>query len=125
MWFVTSARKADTVILDEPDVYMHADLQRKLIRYVRRRFPQVIITTHSTEIMSEVVPSDIVVIDKAHPDSKRADTLPAVQRVLTSLGSAQTCTLRGCGALGAFSLWKAMTWDSCRCFRTSRIRIAP
>lgn len=93
MWFLTRARNADTVILDEPDVYMHADLQRKLIRYVRRRFPQVIITTHSTEIMSEVAPSDIVVIDKARPESKRADTLPAVQKVLTSLGSTQNVHL--------------------------------
>ena len=32
MWFLARCRAFDTVILDEPDVYMHADLQRRLIR---------------------------------------------------------------------------------------------
>jgi energy-coupling factor transporter ATP-binding protein EcfA2 len=93
MWFLSRVHQAGTVILDEPDVYMHADLQRKLIRYVRRGHQQVIVTTHSTEIMSEVNPEDIVVIDKAQRESRRADSLPAVQRVLTTLGSSQNVHL--------------------------------
>jgi type IV secretory pathway TrbD component/energy-coupling factor transporter ATP-binding protein EcfA2 len=93
IWFLTRAHAAETVILDEPDVYMHADLQRKLIRYVRNRFPQVIVTTHSTEIMSEVAPDEILVIDKSNTESRRADSLPAVQRILTALGSAQNVHL--------------------------------
>jgi predicted ATPase len=93
IWFLTRVHAAETVILDEPDVYMHADLQRKLIRYVRNRFPQVIVTTHSTEIMSEVAPEEILVIDKSNSESRRADSLPAVQRILTALGSAQNVHL--------------------------------
>jgi hypothetical protein len=78
---------------------MHADLQRKLIRRVRELQSQAIVTSHSTEIMSEVAPEDILVIDKRFPESKRADSLPAVQTVLTRLGSAQNIHL--------FRLWSA------------------
>jgi AAA domain, putative AbiEii toxin, Type IV TA system/AAA ATPase domain len=99
MWFLIRARHATTLILDEPDVYMHADLQRKLIRTVRELGAQIIVTTHSTEIMSEVAPEEILVIDKKLAESKRADSLPAVQAVLTRLGSAQNIHL--------FRLWSA------------------
>lgn len=99
MWFLVRARKAATLVLDEPDVYMHADLQRKLIRSVHELNSQIIVTTHSTEIMSEVAPEDIMVIDKRLAESKRADSLPAVQTVLTRLGSAQNIHL--------FRLWSA------------------
>src|SRR5688500_9411584 len=62
MWFLARVGKTHTVILDEPDVYMHPDLQRRLIRFLRRRFPQVIVATHSVEIMAEVEPDEILVI---------------------------------------------------------------
>jgi hypothetical protein len=35
MWFLSRMPEGATVILDEPDVYMHPDLQRRLIRHVR------------------------------------------------------------------------------------------
>jgi hypothetical protein len=87
MWFLTRATEATTIVLDEPDVYMHADLQRKLVRYVKDRFRQVIITTHSSEIMAEVAPENITVIDRSRSESVAADSLPTVQRVVASLGS--------------------------------------
>jgi len=87
MWFLIRASGAKTAILDEPDVYMHPDLQRKLMRVLRTRFPQSIVTTHSTEIVSEVEPSEIIVIDRSRPSSTRLDSLPSVQRVVESIGS--------------------------------------
>ena len=47
MWFLTLAKSADIVVLDEPDVYMHADLQRKLIRLLKGKYKQTIVATHS------------------------------------------------------------------------------
>ena len=87
MWFLTYSHDSHTVILDEPDVYMHPDLQRRFIRFLRDRFPQVILTTHSIEIMSEVEPEDILVIDKDHEISNFATSLPAVQRIISTIGS--------------------------------------
>jgi energy-coupling factor transporter ATP-binding protein EcfA2 len=87
MWFLTRAAEHETVILDEPDVYMHADLQRRLVRYIRAGHRQVVIATHSSEIMAEVSPENILVIDRAKSSSNFASSLPAVQRVLSGVGS--------------------------------------
>jgi hypothetical protein len=82
MWFLARSKDEGTVILDEPDVYMHADLQRRLIRFLKSRNPQLIVATHSIEIMAEVEPGDILVIDQGRREAKFADSLPAVQRLL-------------------------------------------
>lgn len=93
MWFIARSRGAATLILDEPDVYMHPDLQRRLIRFIRHQAPQVLVTSHSVEIISEVEPENIVVIERKRPQSRFADTLPAVQSILTGVGSAHNIHL--------------------------------
>ena len=87
MWFLTRSDGSKTIILDEPDVYMHPDLQRNVIRFLRDKFPQTILTTHSIEIMSEVDPENILIVDKAQEKSDFATSLPAVQRVTNNIGS--------------------------------------
>ncbi len=99
IWFLTLFRDSDVIILDEPDVYMHADLQKRLIRFIKDKFPQVIITTHSIEIMAEVEPEEILVIDKSSKRSAFAINIPAVQRVVESTGSIHNINLA--------RLWKA------------------
>ena len=60
MWFVSQCPRDSIIVLDEPDVYMHADLQRRLVRLLMPKFAQVVIATHSIEIIEEV-PSDCIV----------------------------------------------------------------
>ena len=93
IWFLARSHKNSTVILDEPDVYMHADLQRKLIRFLRNRFAQVIIATHSIEIMAEVEPEEVLVIDRGQDKSLYASSLPAVQSIIHNIGSIQNIEL--------------------------------
>lgn len=93
MWFLARVDPEATVILDEPDVYMHPDLQRRLIRHLRQTRRQIVVTTHSVEIMSEVDPEDILVLDRQHPQSSFAATFPAAQRILDHLGSAHNLQL--------------------------------
>lgn len=93
IWFLTRTRGNDTVILDEPDVYMHADLQRKLIRHLKGRYPQVIIATHSSEIMAEVEPEDVLVVNRTERTSVFASSFPAAQKVLTGMGSVHNLQL--------------------------------
>lgn len=102
IWFLARCEKEATVILDEPDVYMHADLQRRLIRLLRGRHRQVIIATHSIEIMSEVDAEEILVVDHKNPHSRFASSLPAVQRIIDSMG-------------GVHNLQLARLWNSRRC----------
>jgi energy-coupling factor transporter ATP-binding protein EcfA2 len=99
IWFLTLFRESEIIILDEPDVYMHADLQKRLIRLIKNEFPQVILTTHSIEIMSEVEPEDILIIDKEAKKSSFAINIPAVQRVVEGTGSIHNINLA--------RLWKA------------------
>jgi predicted ATPase len=93
MWFLSRIDDSATVTLDEPDVYMHPDLQRRLIRHLRRSHSQVIVTTHSVEIMAETEADDMLVIDRREDVSRFATSMPAAQRVLEHLGSAQNLQL--------------------------------
>ncbi len=99
LWFLCRSSDTDVVILDEPDVYMHADLQRRLIRYLKGRFPQVVVATHSVEIMSEVDSSCILIADRKTSRSEFASSAPAVQKLVGSIGSIHNLNLA--------RLWKA------------------
>ena len=97
IWFLARTQKDETIILDEPDVYMHPDLQRKLIRLVKRRYPQVIIATHSIEIISELDPKNIITIDKKNRKMHYATDLQAVQKIIDDIGTASNLALMRLG----------------------------
>ena len=86
MWFLAKTPKGSIVVLDEPDVYMHPDLQRKLYRLVASRFEQNIVATHSVEIMAEADPGDILIINNRRRNSQFANTEPGVQAMIDRLG---------------------------------------
>jgi len=122
IWFLTLFNKSEVIILDEPDVYMHADLQKRLMRFIKDKFPQVIVTTHSIEIMSEVEPEEILVIDKNSQNSSFAINIPAVQRVVESTGSIHNINLA--------RLWKAKKFllvegDDLKYFKIVQNKIFP
>lgn len=102
MWFLARTKDDNTIILDEPDVYMHADLQRKLIRHLKGRNQQIIIATHSVEIMAEVEADQVLVVDRMKKHSKFTTSLPAVQQVIDHIG-------------GVHNLQLARLWTSRRC----------
>jgi AAA15 family ATPase/GTPase len=87
MWFLSRSSSQSTVILDEPDVYMHADLQRRLIKLVKSQFKQVIVATHSVEIMSEVEAENILPINNTKPFQAYANKIPIVQKIVNDIGS--------------------------------------
>ena len=102
MWFLARSEDSATIILDEPDVYMHADLQRKLIRLLRDQHKQTIVATHSVEIMAEVDADDILVVNRRAQKSVFATSLPAVQNVIRNIGSIHNLQI-------------ARLWSSRRC----------
>ena len=93
IWFICKSAESETVILDEPDVYMHPDLQRSLVKIVKNRFKQVIIASHSVEILSEVNPENVLMIDKSKQTMKFSSDIISVQNTLENLGSSQNITL--------------------------------
>jgi energy-coupling factor transporter ATP-binding protein EcfA2 len=102
VWFLCRSKSSRTIILDEPDVYLHADLQRKLIRVLKSLEKQVIIATHSVEMMAEVQPNEIIIVDKKHPKSSSATSLPIVQQFIDTLG-------------GIHNLHLARLWHAKKC----------
>lgn len=93
MWFLARSKEAETVILDEPDVYMHPDLQRRLIRLLVRQHGQTIVATHSVEIMAEVEPGNILILDRRRRESQFAKSLPVVQQIIDGIGGVHNLQL--------------------------------
>jgi len=100
IWFLTHENKSSFIILDEPDVYMHADLQRRLIRSLKSCSHQTIIATHSIEIMSEVESEEILIINRERKISTFADSEPEVQNILNNIGSIHNIQLARFSVIG-------------------------
>ncbi|WP_323397444.1 ATP-dependent nuclease [Acetobacterium wieringae] len=93
IWFISKSKNAKTIILDEPDVYMHPDLQRKVLEIAKQSYPQIIIATHSIEIISEVEPGNIVSIDKKSRRLRYATDSGAVQKIVDGIGGVYNLSL--------------------------------
>ena len=74
-------------LIDEPDIYLHSDLQRQLLDLLRNLGPDILLATHSTEIISEAETDDIVLINKKRQSSKRIKHPSELVDVFTMLGS--------------------------------------
>jgi predicted ATP-dependent endonuclease of OLD family len=57
-------RSLSYLLIDEPDIYFHSELQRQLIGSLRDMGPDILIATHSTEIITEAETDDIGLINK-------------------------------------------------------------
>ncbi len=90
---IVRSREATILVVDEPEIYLHPDLQRKLLAMLRNAGPDVIMATHSTEIVSESDPAEILIIDKTKRVAQRVKNTDQVQQALNILGSNQNITL--------------------------------
>ena len=80
-------RDADVIILDEPDVFLHPDLQRRLSRIIFDERKQVIVATHSVEILAEAEPASALWIDRARRNAERPRSDGALAMMGRRLGS--------------------------------------
>jgi predicted ATP-dependent endonuclease of OLD family len=74
-------------LIDEPDIYLHSDLQRQLIGLLRNMGPDILIATHSTEIITEAEADDIVLINKRYRVAQRIRNPSQLETVFKMLGS--------------------------------------
>lgn len=85
--YIIRGRNASLFIIDEPDIYLHSDLQRQLVSILKTLGPDMLLATHSTEIVSEADPDDLVVVNKRLASGKRIRDPSDLQRVFQVLGS--------------------------------------
>ena len=80
-------RSADVVILDEPDLYLHADLQRRLVRLLDSTTAQTISATHSSEILAEAPSESVVWVDKSRSRAIRRPKPASLEDLSAQIGS--------------------------------------
>ncbi len=93
--YLAKMKDCRTLVLDEPEISLHSDMQRKLVQVLRSRANQIILATHSVDIINEVPPERIVVVDKRMSSAKRLESIKQVQQVVEGLGSVQNVNLLG------------------------------
>lgn len=90
---LSRSRTASIIVIDEPEIYLHPDVQRQLLNILRSNSADVLLATHSVEIMGEADPSEILLVTKGTRSAKRLKDVAGVQLALESLGSSQNVTL--------------------------------
>jgi hypothetical protein len=77
------------LVLDEPDIYLHPELQKALMRLIRGRASQLFIATHSTEIVNEAEPGDILLVSRRHQNTQRISGDDGYKELFHYLGSSE------------------------------------
>ena len=81
------------LVIDEPDIYLHANPQRQLLSILKASGPDVLMATHSSEIVAEADANDVLAVDKTQRSAKRVRSPEGIQSTLGSLGSIHMVTM--------------------------------
>jgi predicted ATP-dependent endonuclease of OLD family len=68
---LAQAGDADLIVVDEPEVYLHPDVQRQLLPLLKTLGPAILLATHSAAILSGAQADEILLIDKRHNSTSR------------------------------------------------------
>lgn len=88
LYHIYRTREQNTLILDEPEVYLHADLQRRLVHLLEATGRQVVVATHSAEILAEADARAVTLIDKSARRARRAANDGDLEMLSATLGTA-------------------------------------
>jgi hypothetical protein len=94
LWFLARVSSRSTIVLDEPDIYLHADLQRKLLKLLASgSYLQTIIATHSLEMISAVAANEIISVTKRDSRSRSLTSSAQAQALADKLGTSHNIQL--------------------------------
>lgn len=88
-----TSEQATTLVVDEPEIYLHPDLQRRLFELLRATGKQIVLATHSAEIVNDAERDDVVLVNRGRQSAKRIIEIEGLQDALFSIGSAQNIHL--------------------------------
>lgn len=89
MMHLVVADEDSTLILDEPDIYLHPDLQHRLLSVIGQRVGQYFVATHSTEIINAVEPGDVLIVRPESRGAKRIQGDAGYSDVYAAIGSSE------------------------------------
>lgn len=87
LWHLYRARGASTIVLDEPEVYLHPDIQRRLVRLLDSSNAQIVLASHSADVIAEAPPDGILWVDRRTGGARRAKSQRVLSDLSASLGS--------------------------------------
>ena len=90
---ISRCSSSDLLVVDEPEVYLHPQVQRQLLGILRDIQPDILLATHSVEILSEADPSEISLVNKSSLSAQRLRDIDGVQQAIDEIGSIQNVTL--------------------------------
>lgn len=88
LFHIYRVRDCSSIILDEPEVYLHPDLQRRLVHLLEQTDRQVIVATHSAEMVAESDGRLTTLVDKSRKRASRPRTDADYQMLSSTLGTA-------------------------------------
>ena len=93
LWHIFRASDASTIVLDEPEVYLHPDLQRRLVRLLGSLSAQIILASHSADVIAEAPPDGVLWVDRRGVGARRARSQQTLSALSASLGSSYNLAL--------------------------------
>ena len=104
---------ASTLVLDEPDVFLHPDLQRRIVRLLESAPRQVILATHSPEILLESPTDGVTWVDRTRRHAVRAPSDGVLDDLRTALGSGVSLRLAQVLRREPLWSWRGKTQNCC------------
>ncbi|WP_434287420.1 ATP-dependent nuclease [Celeribacter sp. SCSIO 80788] len=89
MMHLTQSDHRSILVLDEPDIYLHPDLQHRLLQLVGQRVGQFFIATHSTEIINASDAADVLIVRPSAQSAKRLRNENGYSEVYSAIGSSE------------------------------------
>lgn len=77
----------ETLVLDEPELYLHPDLQRRLVELLKVTSIQCILATHSPEIIAASPPESVLWIDRAQKRAVQSPANDTLDQLTDSIGT--------------------------------------
>lgn len=63
--FIAQLKKNVIFAMEEPEIAIPPHTQRRIVKFLRSRMQQVILTTHSPFVLEQFEPEDVVILDRA------------------------------------------------------------
>ncbi len=91
--FVVNNQNSSLFIIDEPDIYLHSDIQRQLVSILRTMKSDILLATHSPEIIAEASINELLIVSKSARSAKRVGDPTHMKKIFDTLGSNLNPTL--------------------------------